>query len=80
MSIVLLILIRILGKQQNHNIYLHNYNRPEQPSGLFSFTPKGDHPMEQLEGATTVERMILDQAKRTRTPANGSIELLLSAI
>ena len=32
--------------------------------------------MEQLEGATTVERMILDQAKRTRTPANGSIELL----
>ena len=32
--------------------------------------------MEQLEGATTVERMILDQAKRTRTPANGSLELL----
>ena len=32
--------------------------------------------MEQLEGVTTVERMILDQAKRTRTPANGSIELL----
>ena len=32
--------------------------------------------MEQLEGATTVERMILDRAKRTRTPANGSIELL----
>ena len=32
--------------------------------------------MEQLEGATTVERMILDQAKRTHTPANGSIELL----
>ena len=32
--------------------------------------------MEQLEGATTVERMILDQAKRTCTPANGSIELL----
>ena len=32
--------------------------------------------MEQLEGATTVERMILDQAKQTRTPANGSIELL----
>lgn len=32
--------------------------------------------MELLEGATTVERMLLDQAKRTRTPANGSIELL----
>lgn len=32
--------------------------------------------MEQLEGASTVERMILEQAKRTRTPANGSIELL----
>ena len=32
--------------------------------------------MEPLEGATTVERMLLDQAKRTRTPANGSIELL----
>ena len=32
--------------------------------------------MEPLEGATTVERMLLDQAKRTRAPANGSIELL----
>lgn len=32
--------------------------------------------MESLEGATTVERMILEQAKKTRTPANGSIELL----
>ncbi len=32
--------------------------------------------MEQLEAATTVERMLLEQAKRTRTPANGSIELL----
>lgn len=32
--------------------------------------------MEPLEGATTVERMLLDQARRTHTPANGSIELL----
>ena len=32
--------------------------------------------MEPLEGATTVERMLLEQAKRTCTPANGSIELL----
>ena len=32
--------------------------------------------MEPMEGATTVERMLLEQAKRTRTPANGSIELL----
>ena len=32
--------------------------------------------MEPLEGATTVERMLLDQARRTYTPANGSIELL----
>lgn len=32
--------------------------------------------MEPLEGATTVERMLLAQAKRMRTPANGSIELL----
>lgn len=32
--------------------------------------------MEPLEGATTVERMLLDRARRTRTPANGSIELL----
>lgn len=32
--------------------------------------------MEPLEGATTVERMLLNQAKRTRSPANGSIELL----
>lgn len=32
--------------------------------------------MEPLEDAATVERMLLDQARRTRTPANGSIELL----
>lgn len=32
--------------------------------------------MEPLEGATTVERMLLAQAKRSCTPANGSIELL----
>ena len=32
--------------------------------------------MEPMQDATTVERMLLDQAKRTRTPANGSIELL----
>lgn len=32
--------------------------------------------MEQLEGATTIERQILVQAKLTHTPANGSIELL----
>lgn len=32
--------------------------------------------MEPMEGATTVERMLLEQAKRTRTPVNGSIELL----
>ena len=32
--------------------------------------------MEHLDNPTTVERMLLDQAKRTRTPANGSIELL----
>ena len=32
--------------------------------------------MEPLEGATTVERMLLDQARRTCAPANGSIELL----
>lgn len=32
--------------------------------------------MELIEGATTVERMILARAKRTYTPANGSIELL----
>ena len=32
--------------------------------------------MESMETASTVERMLLDQAKRTRTPANGSIELL----
>lgn len=32
--------------------------------------------MEPLEGATTVERMLLAQAKRMRAPANGSIELL----
>lgn len=32
--------------------------------------------MEPLEGATTVERMLLDQAKRACAPANGSIELL----
>ena len=32
--------------------------------------------MEPMETASTIERMLLDQAKRTRTPANGSIELL----
>lgn len=32
--------------------------------------------MELLEGFTTIERMILSQAKRSHTPANGSIELL----
>ena len=32
--------------------------------------------MEPLEDAATVERMLLDQARRIRTPANGSIELL----
>ena len=32
--------------------------------------------MQTLEGTTTVERMLLEQAKRTHTPANGSIELL----
>ncbi len=32
--------------------------------------------MEPMGTASTVERMLLDQAKRTRTPANGSIELL----
>lgn len=32
--------------------------------------------MEPMQDATTVERILLDQAKRTRTPANGSIELL----
>ena len=32
--------------------------------------------MEPMEGATTVERMLLERAKQTRTPANGSIELL----
>ena len=32
--------------------------------------------MEPLQDATTVERMLLAQAKQTRTPANGSIELL----
>ena len=32
--------------------------------------------MEPLEGATTMERMLLEEAKRTHTPANGSIELL----
>ena len=32
--------------------------------------------MEPLQDATTVERMLLTQAKQTRTPANGSIELL----
>lgn len=31
--------------------------------------------MEVLEGATTVERMLLDRAKQTKTPANGSIEV-----
>ena len=32
--------------------------------------------MEPMETASTVERMLLEQAKRTLTPANGSIELL----
>lgn len=32
--------------------------------------------MESLECATTVERMLLEQAKCTQTPVNGSIELL----
>lgn len=32
--------------------------------------------MELLDNPTTLERMLLDQAKRARTPANGSIELL----
>lgn len=32
--------------------------------------------MEALEGATTMERMLLAQAKQSHTPANGSIELL----
>ena len=32
--------------------------------------------MEPLQDATTVERMLLAQAKQTRTPVNGSIELL----
>lgn len=32
--------------------------------------------MELLEGATTVERMLLARAKNVSTPANGSIELL----
>ena len=32
--------------------------------------------MEPLQDATTVEHMLLTQAKQTRTPANGSIELL----
>ena len=31
--------------------------------------------MEALEGATTIERSILEHAKRTKTPANGSIEI-----
>lgn len=31
--------------------------------------------MEVLEGATTVERSILDHARQTKTPANGSIEI-----
>lgn len=32
--------------------------------------------MEQMEGASTIERMLLEQAKKMRTPAHGSIELL----
>ena len=32
--------------------------------------------MELLDNPTTLERMILERAKRARTPANGSIELL----
>ena len=31
--------------------------------------------MEPMEGATTVERMLLEQAKRTRTPANGHLPM-----
>ena len=36
--------------------------------------------MELLDNPTTLERMLLDRAKCARTPANGSIELLPSAI
>ena len=32
--------------------------------------------MDPMEGASTVERMLLEQAKKTHTSANGSIELL----
>lgn len=32
--------------------------------------------MDSMQDTTTIERMLLDQAKRTGTPANGSIELL----
>ena len=32
--------------------------------------------MELVEGATTIERILLEQARQTYTPANGSIELL----
>ena len=32
--------------------------------------------MEPMDSISTVERMLLNQAKRTRTPVNGSIELL----
>ena len=32
--------------------------------------------MEALEGATTMERMLLAQARQSHTPVNGSIELL----
>ena len=35
--------------------------------------------MEHLDNPTTVERMLLDQAKRTHTPANGSREHRASA-
>lgn len=32
--------------------------------------------MEPMEGVSTVERMMLERAKKTRTPINGSLELL----
>ena len=32
--------------------------------------------MKSLEGVTTVERILIAQAKSTRIPANGSMELL----
>lgn len=32
--------------------------------------------MEPMEGASTMERMMMQRAKKTRTPINGSLELL----